>query len=581
PPALIDQVVEGTRSIASKFKAHVDLEWVYDGHDLFWLQAREITTLNHRNVYSNHISKGMLPGIIKPLIGSVNIPLVCSMWVRILTEMVGNTKVKPEDLAQPFYYRVYFNMGTIGHIFQEVGVPADSVETLMGITPPGTNKPSMHITLKTLLRLPSLIVFLWDKWFFEAKMRRAIEELRTRFATIDFQHAAEMDVPELFDRLERLYAITQDAAYFNIIGPMLMMMYNRVLAGQLKQRGVEFAQFDLTADLPELDAYDPNHHLHLLHKEFVLLDLVTQQQICKSTYQEFLQIPGIERFQNRVLDFIEHFGHFSDNGNDFSAVPWRETPDVVLNLIVNFTPDAGGKNTKIRFEDIKLNLMQRLPVGLFYRRARAFRLLREQISSIYTYGYGLFRYFYLALGGYLVRRGFIDNAQDVFYLRDAEIRQLVRNEADGFDARAVITRHKSDIKRFENIILPPVIYGEDPPPIEDPSQDKLLGVPTSIGHYTGPVTVVCGLKDFNKVRQGDVLVIPYADVGWTPLFARAGAVVSESGGMLSHSSIVAREYNIPAVVSVAGACKLQDNTIVTVNGHNGEVLIHTKNLEEQ
>ena len=83
-----------------------------------------------------------------------------------------------------------------------------------------------------------------------------------------------------------------------------------------------------------------------------------------------------------------------------------------------------------------------------------------------------------------------------------------------------------------------------------------------------------GIKDFNKVRQGDVLVIPYSDVGWTPLFARAGAVVAESGGLLSHSSIVAREYNIPAVVSVAGATQLLDQTLVTVNGHNGEVLIH-------
>ena len=70
--------------------------------------------------------------------------------------------------------------------------------------------------------------------------------------------------------------------------------------------------------------------------------------------------------------------------------------------------------------------------------------------------------------------------------------------------------------------------------------------------------MVRGLRDFDRVQPGDVLVIPYSDVGWTPLFARAGAVVAESGGMLSHSSIVAREYQIPAVVSVPGAMRLQD-----------------------
>jgi pyruvate,water dikinase len=76
------------------------------------------------------------------------------------------------------------------------------------------------------------------------------------------------------------------------------------------------------------------------------------------------------------------------------------------------------------------------------------------------------------------------------------------------------------------------------------------------------------------VQKGDVLVIPYSEDGWTPLFTRANAVVAESGGMLSHSSIIAREYNIPAVVSVTGATRLPDETLVTVNGHTGEVIIH-------
>ena len=71
-----------------------------------------------------------------------------------------------------------------------------------------------------------------------------------------------------------------------------------------------------------------------------------------------------------------------------------------------------------------------------------------------------------------------------------------------------------------------------------------------------------------------MLVIPHSDVGWTPLFARAGAVIAESGGILSHSSIVAREYGIPAVVSVPGACQLLDNRLVTVDGYQGKVRMH-------
>ena len=135
PILLVEQIVAETRSISQKLNSHVDLEWVYDGQQLYWLQVREITTLNRHNIYSNHISKEMIPGMIKPLINSINIPLVCSMWVRLLTEMLGKTSVQTEDLAKSFYYRVYFNMGTLGQIFEEVGLPGDSVETLMGIFP--------------------------------------------------------------------------------------------------------------------------------------------------------------------------------------------------------------------------------------------------------------------------------------------------------------------------------------------------------------------------------------------------------------------------------------------------------------
>ena len=101
---------------------------------------------------------------------------------------------------------------------------------------------------------------------------------------------------------------------------------------------------------------------------------------------------------------------------------------------------------------------------------------------------------------------------------------------------------------------PSTIYGDTPAPLEQQLGDRLTGTPTSMGYYQGEAQVVRGLEDFPKMRQGDVLVIPYSDIGWTPLFAKAGAVIAESGGMLSHSSIVAREYNIPAVVSVPGAC---------------------------
>jgi phosphoenolpyruvate synthase/pyruvate phosphate dikinase len=78
------------------------------------------------------------------------------------------------------------------------------------------------------------------------------------------------------------------------------------------------------------------------------------------------------------------------------------------------------------------------------------------------------------------------------------------------------------------------------------------------------------MADCQRLQPGDVLVVPYSEVSWTPLFAKAGAVVVESGGMLSHSSIVAGEYLIPCVVSVPDACRLPEGAAVIIDGSRRE-----------
>ncbi len=75
--------------IEKQFGKPVDLEWVHDGEHLHWVQVREITSFRNLNVYSEKMAREMLPGLIKPLIWSVNIPLVNGAWVRILTELIG------------------------------------------------------------------------------------------------------------------------------------------------------------------------------------------------------------------------------------------------------------------------------------------------------------------------------------------------------------------------------------------------------------------------------------------------------------------------------------------------------------
>jgi pyruvate,water dikinase len=242
-------------------------------------------------------------------------------------------------------------------------------------------------------------------------------------------------------------------------------------------------------------------------------------------------------------------------------------------MVTDFEPSRES-HKKVKFRDLEARGHASLFIKFLYRRAREFRLLREQVSGLYTCGYGLFRYYFLALGRHFVGRGLIEAAEDIYYLTYSQVCDLVHNGNSPEDLRQVIAGHRTNMERYRDIQVPTVIYGDAIPPVREPDMNVLSGIPTSIGHHTGQVKVVKGIQDFHKVHSGDVLVIPYSEVGWTPLFARAGAVVAESGGLLSHSSIVAREYNIPAVVSVEGVTLLPDETVVTVDGYKGEILIH-------
>jgi phosphohistidine swiveling domain-containing protein len=572
--AIIREVVNQTAKIAKAYGAPVDLEWVYDGHTVKWVQLREITTLKNVNVYSNHIAREMLPGMIKPLVWSINVPLVNGQWVKLLTELIGRNNIDPNSLAKAFYYRTYFNMGTLGRIFESLGLPPEMLEMMMGVGRKGTDRPRFKPSTRTIKHLPRLIRFVADKLTFARKIKSFSPAMKAKYRAFRLDQVGRLSEQELLAEVDRIYTLTQDTAYFNVVAPLLMFLYDGLLRSQLQKIGGDVADFDVTSGVYDLQQFDPNAHLIRLNQAYCQLDSALQAAIATSSYEEFRQLSGINEFQRDVEQFVEQFGHLSDSGNDFTAAPWRENPDMILQMIVNCAACEDKLAGKVQFEQLRLSPVRRMLLGPIYRRARDFRLYREELSSLYTFGYGLFRPYFLALGDHLVRRGIIQSRDDIFYLFYDEVKDIVGHGCAKGDYDANVAARKREMELYRDIVVPSTICGDRPPPVDTQMGSKLEGIPTSRGYYTGPAKVVRGIRDFSKVREGDVLVIPYSDVGWTPLFTRAGAVIAESGGMLSHSSIVAREYNIPAVVSVSGAASLKDDLLVTVDGYKGEIIIH-------
>jgi pyruvate,water dikinase len=197
----------------------------------------------------------------------------------------------------------------------------------------------------------------------------------------------------------------------------------------------------------------------------------------------------------------------------------------------------------------------------------------------------------LEAGRRLAVAGILAESEDVFHLHLEELEAISPAEPGGGSRassplnvtvaldrlgaaetdRLRATVHDRAMRRAE-LQGSPMIAAAD---LRDPvaNQEALVsGVAASGGQATGPVRVIREPAQFGLMRSGEVLVCPYTNPAWTPLFSPAAAVVVDSGGVGSHAAIVAREYGIPAVMGTGtGTTVLNDGQLVTVDGDTGLV----------
>ena len=554
PEEVSRKLCDEVDSIAKGYGRPVDVEWAYDGKNIYYLQVRPITKLDIP-VYSNKITKEMLPGVIKPLVWSVNTSFINKIWREILVSLTGDQSIDQDHLTGYFYGRAYFNMALFGQVFESMGIPYEGLELLLGLEEDGPRKPHLKPGMRALKRAPSLLKLTASFLTAEKKYWKMEERKRSRYEELAVAIEDANSPEECLVLAKEVLKETEPVTYYNIMLPMLLMMMHRILKSTLDKEGVDVRHLTLSGVEEAARKYSPHVYLAEIRKKYHLP-------------KEMLTVGEKRALEKEIEEFLKKFGHFSDSGNDCSKKPWRETPLLIYEML-----QAGGmdvKEEKITFSDLPRPVKRKLKNRVLYRRTSSLAVTRESVSSLYTFGYGQFRRIFIKLGNLMKEEGLLENEEDVYYLYFRELEDLIL-EHKKEDLRALVVKRKKDLLRYQDVAVPELIIGQDEPPLQEEKAGDYEGIPTSLGVYTGPARVLRGLSDYHLMTQGDVLIIPYSDVGWAPLFARAGAVISESGGILSHSSIVAREYRIPAVVSVRGALRIKDGTMVTVDGYSGKI----------
>jgi phosphohistidine swiveling domain-containing protein len=309
-------------------------------------------------------------------------------------------------------------------------------------------------------------------------------------------------------------------------------------------------------------------------------------------------VEGGPAYRAAVKEFLQEYG-WRANELDVAEPTWVEEPATPYKLIAKYArqddadPEEELKSLaaarKTREELILSKISDGQAEGMFRMMlagAQQYLPIQENHNFwIDQQGQMVIRPALLEAGQRLAPSGVIGNPDDLFYLHFDELQDALRDPK--VDLSATAAGRRAERERFQ-ALTPPQELGTAPPPEveENPIAIKFFGaqpeqsadprlingIAASGGKVTATARVVPSLDEAERLRGGEVLVCPATMPPWTPLFSLASALVTDHGGVLSHTAIVAREYGLPAVVGTkVGTSLIRDGQKVTVDGDAGTV----------
>ncbi|WP_276302689.1 PEP/pyruvate-binding domain-containing protein [Halorussus lipolyticus] len=310
----------------------------------------------------------------------------------------------------------------------------------------------------------------------------------------------------------------------------------------------------------------------------------------ESSLSEIGDVDGGTEFVAAFETFLDDFGFRASNEIDLSRPRWRDDPLILFQTIQsNLRSSDQGEHRK-HLAQLKQDageaaetLENRASRGLF---GPVKRPIVGQLIQVYRGGIQLREHhkhgaarFLAAIhdvvsdtGTELARAGVLEHPEDVWFLRKREL----LNALDGESSLDVdISERRDTHQRYASLSAPPILTSEGETPTGksngSPSEHVLTGTPVSSGVVEGVAKVMYDPSE-QSISKGEILVAPSTDIGWTPLFQDATGLVMEVGGRMTHGALVAREYGIPAVVSVANATdEIQSGERIRIDGERGTV----------
>ena len=582
--AAVELAAVGQRA-ATHFGAPQDLEWVRHGGRFAIVQSRPITALpepvgpvpdrwdvpDPRSMYFRASIVEQLPDPLSPLFADLAGTAVPESIQQLMNEIAGRSLVEAGDVGFPTingyaYYRY-----------------ANAAMAKMLRATPGLLRRMVARGLSTMV----------VDWRQVAQPRYAAVVERWRQQQLETLSSADLiaGLRELVGAGARYYNSVQTIIPLAATSEILFTRFYELLVRRVDDPPATayLLGFDSAPIRAEKSLYDLAAWTATVPGLEGLRDVPTAElaaALVSGDAPDGLDGTEWPRWRQRFSDHLDRYGHTVYNLDPLHAVP-ADDPAPLLEAVRSTLRGAGRDpyRRQRRSADRREGLTAATSARLDPIRARIFRALlgwaqsvgpvREDALADVGLGWPRLRAVARELGRRLVGAGVVQHLDDVYWLQLTEIAAAAGSLADVVAARKETWRGRRRANPPQ--ILPAVPWltwmeSMMPAASIEQSGNEIRGISGSGGQVTAIARVLAGPQDFGRLQAGEILVASITTPAWTPLFAIAGGVVTDIGGPLSHSSIVAREYGIPAVLGTGVATRsIPDGARIQLDGDRGRV----------
>lgn len=547
------EIFELGRKTEQHFKCPQDVEWAISQNKLYLLQARPITTLNGKSGNDIQLTKSQRA--------------VLNNWIEHCPKPLYPLDVAPCMLVDEAKNRV----------FHELGISVGSELTMDENGLLSLSAGKIHISPQ-IFKIPFLLRSFTDYSINSARTKDSFHNIRKELIAKDGTALSALPAKALIRQIMELMELSEELAYirfrYNIFPSVAV---SKLIYHDLKKTDKNINEYDLLSNLSyktwnlNIELKKLSGFIHSnpeLERLFMELDRKDQHAI-----SDFLA--DQPDFKAKLNDFLNEFGWKSSSSYcAFGSVSWFEDLDSLFSMLKVLLHSSRNDESPVKFQNILAKLTKRFDKKKADRlqtkieEIRAYHVNREESLYLIEMCYGLARRAAFELTHRYPE--LFEQSDDILYLTLDEVYELPNKI---LDLKELIAVRKSNRLKNEMLWSGFSVGGKAS------HQNTLTGVSGNGGQCRGRVRKILTQQEFDKMQSGDILLCRYTDPSWTPLFVLALAVISDTGGPLSHSAIVAREYNIPAVLGIGNATDLlEDGDEVLVDGNSGKVILLTKKV---